>query len=93
MNLKLEKWKAIGTLIRSARVKKNLSQIEVARHMGMDNSQFISLIESGKSALPLNYVKPLCEFLDVSPSRIKKIHKYYFGKMYDQAVNSELMIE
>lgn len=43
-------------LVRRLRLKSKLTQIELSKHLGFPNSQFISNIERGVAALPPKYV-------------------------------------
>jgi len=57
--------KNIGAIVKQYRVKAEMTQLELANHLGYDIPQFISLIENGHSKLPLNVVSRLIQKLHI----------------------------
>ena len=55
-----------GELIRKARIKKGLTQLELAKKLGYPNSQFVSLFERGLSKVPNDVYGKLHVILGVS---------------------------
>jgi len=60
----------IAKLIKRHRLALNMTQVEVARHMGYSNGQMIYAIEDGLSRLPKEKILRLCELLRISPTMI-----------------------
>lgn len=88
MTLKHQRDKAIGVIIRSARVKKSMRQQELAKHMGLNNPNFVSLVERGLSTLPLKYLKLYRRVLGVQDSEILNLHSYFHKQMMKQEVEN-----
>ena len=55
----------ISKKIRSARLKKNLSQKELATALGLTSPQFISNIERNLAPVPIHYIPLLSRILGV----------------------------
>lgn len=55
----------IGEIIRNYRIKADLTQQELAKHLGYKIPQFISLIENGHSKVPLNIIAELVSVLKI----------------------------
>lgn len=60
----------LGNYLREAREKQNLKQIDVAKKIGYDSSQFISNIERGISSLPLKKLKILINVLKLNENEL-----------------------
>lgn len=58
--------KYIGKLLKKARIKKGLTQLEVASHFKYESSQFVHLIENGKSKVPLKILGKYCDLVNVN---------------------------
>ena len=58
--------KSIGERVRMLRVRKNMSQEELARRLSLGSRSMISEIESGKRALSSANVIDYASFFDVS---------------------------
>ena len=56
-------------MLKNARLKKGLTQTELAKKMGFKTPQFIFLMESDHSKVPLAKIKRLCKVLDI-PKRL-----------------------
>lgn len=54
----------VGDTVRHHRLKRNLSQGDLAKHFNLSSPQFISNIERGITHLPVEMVPELSEFLD-----------------------------
>lgn len=61
---------ACSELMREGRTKKGLSQIEVAKKLGLESAQFISNIERGCADIPPMYVKKLSKVIGADTSEI-----------------------
>lgn len=60
----------IGAIIREAREKKDLTQLELGHILGFSNSMFIHLIESGKSKVPMRVLGTLIILLNLPEKRL-----------------------
>lgn len=68
----------LGEIIREHRVKKGLTQQQLAEQLGYDNPQFISLIERNASKCPLKVIGKLTVLLDIPEHRLlKEIRRSY----------------
>ncbi len=56
----------LADYLRSAREKAGMTQIEVATKLGYSTSQFVSNWERGRSAPPMNALRPLSKMYKVS---------------------------
>lgn len=63
----------IGKLLRKNRIKKGLTQLDVAKKFKYSTTQFIHLIETGKSKVPLKILAKYCDFLGVDKTEIKEV--------------------
>jgi transcriptional regulator with XRE-family HTH domain len=73
-----QNFKKLGKFLRTARIKANLSQGEVAKNLRYSTAQFISNIERGLCAPPVDAVRKLIEIYRLNPHRlIKNLTKEY----------------
>lgn len=63
---------ACGKLIHKSRLKKNLSQADLAKELGWNTAQFVSNIERGLAEVPPKYVKKISKVLSLDPSELLK---------------------
>lgn len=63
--------KKLGENLKKIRTKKDITQIEIARRLGVDRS-FVSNIENGKNNPTLSTITSLAKVLDVSTSELLK---------------------
>lgn len=56
---------SIGKALKLAREVRGVTQIELARALGYESAQFISLIERNQSKVPLNKLGRACQFLEI----------------------------
>lgn len=63
----------ISQIIRKARIKKNLTQLDVARKLGYDSTQFVSLFERGLSKCPTKTLGKICKMLDIDKDDVFNI--------------------
>jgi transcriptional regulator with XRE-family HTH domain len=63
--------KKLGENLKKLRVKKDISQIELARILGVDRS-FVSNIENGKNNPTLSTITSLAKALGVSTNELLK---------------------
>lgn len=59
-----------GQLIRDARIKKSWTQADLARELGYENPQFISLLERNQSKVPLRVLGQLIVLLELSEPEV-----------------------
>jgi transcriptional regulator with XRE-family HTH domain len=63
--------KKLGENLKKLRVKKDISQIELARILGVDRS-FVSNVENGKNNPTLSTLRKIASALGVSTSELLK---------------------
>lgn len=63
--------KKLGENLKKLRIKKDISQIELARILGVDRS-FVSNIENGKNNPTLSTISSLAKALGVSTNELLK---------------------
>lgn len=63
----------IGLVIRAARLKQNMTQLELANALGYDSMQFVSLFERGLSKVPLKVLGKIFVILKFSNKEQKHI--------------------
>ena len=72
--------KEIGTIIKFKRIEKGLKQSDLCVFEFMEQGP-ISSIDAGKLKIPVGYIKPICEKLDLNPRVIinlkVKSYEYY----------------
>lgn len=59
-----------GNLIKTYRTQKGMTQFELARELGYDSPQFISLLERDQSKVPLNVLGQLVVILGIPESEV-----------------------
>jgi len=65
--------KKLGTFLRGAREKANLTQMEISSRLGYSSPLFISNIERGVSVAPLALLSKLVSAYKISPDPVIKI--------------------
>lgn len=60
----------LGALIREYRVKKELTQLNLAEKLGYDSTQFVSLFERGLSKVPHNVLGQLIIILGIPEKKV-----------------------
>lgn len=70
---KTKDFKILGDYLKSARVKNNLSQSDVSRHLGYSSPQFISDIERGIATIPIKKLKLIMQLYQITPDQILDI--------------------
>ena len=63
--------KKLGENLKKLRIKKNISQVDLARMLNVDRS-FVSNIENGKNNPTLSTISSLAKVLDVSSNELLK---------------------
>jgi transcriptional regulator with XRE-family HTH domain len=63
--------KKLGENLKRVRIKKDITQIEIARRLGVDRS-FVSNIENGKNNPTLSTITSLAKVLDVPSTELLK---------------------
>lgn len=69
-----------GQLIKKHREKIGMTQLELARELGYEIPQFISIVEHGRSKVPLDKCKKISEVLNIKPSIFQTSIKAEFAK-------------
>jgi len=59
----------IGPMVKEARKKLDLSQVELAKELGYDYGNFIGMIESGTAKFPRDRVIKFAKALNIPPAR------------------------
>lgn len=73
----------LGQLVRDAREKQGMTQLELSRHLGYESMQFVSLFERGLSKIPLQTIGKLVVILDLPERQITKhLIKSYQDDLY-----------
>jgi transcriptional regulator with XRE-family HTH domain len=65
--------KEIGKLIKAKRTKLGITQALIAKEMRLSSPVFISLIENGRSKLPLEMVLWFSNRLDIPKRKMRKL--------------------
>lgn len=63
----------IGNIIRSHRQMKKMTQLELAKNLGYDSTQFVSLFERGLSKCPTKILGKLCTDLKINKRMVLKL--------------------
>ena len=79
----------IGKLIREKREQKELTQLQLAKMLGYETSQFVSLFERGLSKVPNDVLAKLIHLIGID--------RHYIYKMmiedYSQRIKKELGVK
>ena len=59
-------------LVRKARAKRDITQIELARKMGYKSSQYVSDVERSKARPSLKYAAAISTRLKINPAEVKR---------------------
>lgn len=78
----------LGKLIRDYRQQKDMTQLELAKKLGYDSTQFISLFERGLSKVPHNILGSLIVLLGIPEKKILEI----LLKSYENNLKSEILM-
>lgn len=62
----------MAQLIKTARLRKGIPQMELGEKLGYSNGQFISNVERGLCILPFRQLKEVCRLLDIKPETMVK---------------------
>ena len=63
--------RSIGTFLKDIRVKRNMTQAELAKKLGYTTSQFVSNWERGLCSPPLNSIPDIATILGISQKEIR----------------------
>ena len=74
----------IADMIRKARLKKGMSQLDLAKSVNT-SLQFIWIIEHGRSKVPLATIGPLCDILELPKRKIYLLLLNEFKDELDEA--------
>lgn len=77
----------IGKLIREARNKRGLSQVELSIKLGYESPVFVSLIEKGKSPVPLRTIWLLGKEIGLPIGKVKKMLIDSYEKRMHEAID------
>lgn len=78
----------IGSILKTSREENELSQRDVARKIGYANTNFISMIETGRSSPPLGKLSQLCEAVGAEPILVPIILKYLYSDAWMTVVSA-----
>ena len=76
----------LGSLIRGYRTQKEMTQLELAKKLGYDSTQFVSLFERGLSKVPHNVLGQLIIILGIPEKKVLDI----LIKAYENNLKSEI---
>lgn len=62
----------LGSLVREYRIKANMTQLELAKKLGYDSVQFVSLFERSLSKVPLETIGQLVVILGIPEEKIRR---------------------
>lgn len=62
----------IGQQIKKARLKSDMTQLELAHKLGYDSMQFVSLFERGLSKVPAPAIVKCCAIFNLSPEKMTR---------------------
>lgn len=63
----------IGQTVRNYREKKNMTQLDLAKILGYETSQFVSLFERGLSKVPMEVLGQLVVILGIPEKNFKSL--------------------
>ena len=63
----------LGAIVRECRTRQGMTQLDLARRLGYDSTQFVSLFERGMSKVPVNTLGQLIVILGIPEKKIIKI--------------------
>lgn len=81
-----ETYQELGLLIRKYRQDKEMTQLDLAKKLGYDSTQFISLFERGVSKVPNNILGKLIVILGIPEKVVLQI----LIKDYELSLKSEI---
>lgn len=76
----------LGKIIKQARIKKGMTQLELSKKLGYNTLQFISLMELGKSKVPHETIGKLVVILNLPEQKIKK----YLIAEYSKSLKTQI---
>lgn len=79
----------IGKIIRDARLEKDLTQLDVARKLGYQSTQFVSLFERGLSKCPVRVLGKVCRALNINAEMVSQL----LISEYSEQINKDLGIK
>jgi transcriptional regulator with XRE-family HTH domain len=62
----------LGMLVREYRIKADMTQLELAKKLGYDSVQFVSLFERSLAKVPLETIGQLIVILGIPEEKIRK---------------------
>lgn len=75
--------KQAGTWLKELRAKADLSQVELAQHLGLKYYTFVSQVENGFGRVPTDSMEAWARALGVDPSAFaRKLLTYYEPELY-----------
>ena len=78
----------IGALIREHRIKSNLSQLDVARELGYESPQFVSMFERGLCKIPYETIGHLIVLLGLPERKTLEI----LVEAYKAEINAKITV-
>lgn len=83
----------VGTLVKDARLRKELGQDAVAISAGFRNGQFISNVERGLCSVPATKIWKVCEQLKINVRDMKEAMTTDYRENLDRLAGTELPVE
>lgn len=80
----------LGQIVKSARIKKGFTQLEVANKLGYDSMQFVSLFERGLSKIPMGTLGKLFVILNF-PFRERRLIIKGLVMKYETDITDEIV--
>lgn len=84
----------IGQLIKEARLKKKMTQLQLGQVVGYTNSNFISVIEQGRQKCPVNTLGVICLALKIDPLLVRRmlVDDHHFKITRELGITKELVM-
>lgn len=76
----------LNELIREKRIEQNLSQNELASHLGYTSPQYISNVERNLCGFPAKKAKQLCKILKIKKGDFKEAYLKRYELKIDRAL-------
>lgn len=77
-----------GRILRAARLKKDATQRDVGKALGLRYGNFIALVERGQCALPAKRIPEICAVLDLKPEAQAALVKKLYPSAWEVITNA-----
>jgi transcriptional regulator with XRE-family HTH domain len=78
-----------AAFLKNARKAAKVTQSEIAAHLGLENPQFVSLMENGHSKMPIKLINKYCEVLRIDSAQLKKVLISDYERGLDAIIRSK----